>query len=790
MTTHPASPFNVLYVGTADALDERLEHADPPAPLDVECVETAAEALDLVETGAVDGVVSEHDLPDRTGLDLLRSVRSLVPGLPFVLFTDAGDEALASRAVAADVDGYVPQRRGLGAVVDQLVEAFDGTDSRADESERRYRELVRTSPAPINLFDASGEIVYGNDAVLDLLGLESRSDLVGRSIFEFVDPDDRETAEAELERVVTEGVSTGPTQMQVVRADGERRHIRVSTAPGEYGGEPVGQAVVTDVNDLLETQRALRTERRFVERAIDTLVDVFYVASADGELERWNDRLPELTGYTQAELAEMNLRDLVVGADVPTVEEALDRVREQDEAVTEVTLVTKDGETFPVEARSRRLDTDDGHGSVVGIARDVSDREARETQLVEQREQLALLDRTSAIVRDVNAALVTAESREEVESGVCERLVDAGPYRLAWVGAFDQGHQTVAPRVWAGDHEGYLDTLTLSVDADDPTGQGPVGRAIRTGEVQTNAVTDSEFEPWREAAETRGYERVTAVPITYDDVTYGVLVVYSGPADGLGDTEPSVLGELGRTVGAAINAAARKRALVADPAVELEFAVRDETEFFNRFAVAVDARVDLETVTPLDGGGYNVCLTVETADTEAVASVCDRFTSIDSWSLLTDRDRTAVFELRVTESLVVDLLGVHGSVLESLAATPEESVVSAGLPANTDVRPLVELLRRTYRTVDVRAQRERAGLRRPRLGLRFDELLTERQQEVLQSAYVAGYFEEPRETRGVEIAESLGISGPTFHHHLRSAQRRLFTELFATRTDTDPRKGA
>ncbi len=105
-----------------------------------------------------------------------------------------------------------------------------------DESERRYQELIQTSPAPINLFDASGEIVWGNDAVLDLLDIDTREELIGRSIFEFIQPDDRFTAETELAAVVTEKESAGPTQMQLCTDAGAERTIRVATAPGHTRG--------------------------------------------------------------------------------------------------------------------------------------------------------------------------------------------------------------------------------------------------------------------------------------------------------------------------------------------------------------------------------------------------------------------------------------------------------------------------------------------------------------------------------------------------------------------------
>jgi len=58
------------------------------------------------------------------------------------------------------------------------------------------------------------------------------------------------------------------------------------------------------------------------------------------------------------------------------------------------------------------------------------------------------------------------------------------------------------------------------------------------------------------------------------------------------------------------------------------------------------------------------------------------------------------------------------------------------------------------------------------------DTLTDRQQSVLETAYAAGYFEWPRDSSGEEVAETLGISPPTFHQHLRVGQQKLMDALF------------
>ena len=56
--------------------------------------------------------------------------------------------------------------------------------------------------------------------------------------------------------------------------------------------------------------------------------------------------------------------------------------------------------------------------------------------------------------------------------------------------------------------------------------------------------------------------------------------------------------------------------------------------------------------------------------------------------------------------------------------------------------------------------------------------LTDRQREVVEVAYRAGYFNWPRDSTAEEVAESLDISSPTLHNHLRQAEQSLLGDLF------------
>jgi predicted DNA binding protein len=68
---------------------------------------------------------------------------------------------------------------------------------------------------------------------------------------------------------------------------------------------------------------------------------------------------------------------------------------------------------------------------------------------------------------------------------------------------------------------------------------------------------------------------------------------------------------------------------------------------------------------------------------------------------------------------------------------------------------------------------------------RFLADLTERQFEVIQTAYYSGYFESPRENSGAEVAATLDISPTAFYQHVRAVQRKLFAAVFDGSGDPD-----
>ena len=249
----------VVLVDATGSLADRTRDAFIDAGFDVDTVKTASDCIDRLRGDDVDGVLSDYELPDLNGIRLLRSIRVSYPLLPFVLAPESGSETIAGDAVAAGVSAYVPADADPATVVSRFRDSLQRANRQGGtESTHRYRHVIEMSPAPINVFDETGESIWCNDAVLELLGLDHPGELIGHSIFEFIHPDDHDLARSEIAAVIDNKESVGPTPMKLRTKGGEVRYVHVSTAVGESLGTDIGQAIVVDVTEARERDRQLQ----------------------------------------------------------------------------------------------------------------------------------------------------------------------------------------------------------------------------------------------------------------------------------------------------------------------------------------------------------------------------------------------------------------------------------------------------------------------------------------------------------------------------------------------------
>ncbi|QLG60955.1 bacterio-opsin activator domain-containing protein [Halorarum salinum] len=527
-----------------------------------------------------------------------------------------------------------------------------------------------------------------------------------------------------------------------------------------------------------EHERELKRHEVLVEES----TDVNAVLGADGTFRFLTPSVESVLGYAPEELIGENAFERIHPDDVDAAAEEFGRVLEGGELVPmEFRYEHADGSWVVLEARGRDLRDDPLVDGVVLYSRDVTERKRREEQLAQQREELAALNQLNGVVQELTHAIIESTTRTDLEESVCRRLAGTDAYLFAWIGEIDSTSEEVLVRTKAG-VDGYPDDARITV-GDDPEGQGPTGRAIRTGEMQVarNILENPDFEPWWDQAERYGFRSSAAIPITHEDTLYGVLNVYSERPYAFDDDERAVVGQLGEVIGHALTAIERKQALMSEEVVEIEFLVQGYLDGFD-VEPPEEGSITYDRVVPLSGGRHVVYGTATGDAVDTVRALADRVSAWEDVTVVAERDGRTRFELELTESPVLSKVASRGGRMQRASVEGTELRAMVHLPPDADVRSVVDSMREAYPRARVIAQRrtQRSPEPRPDVQGLVDDKLTPRQRNALETAYFSGFFEWPRDSSGEEVAETLDVSAPTFHQHLRVAERKLMEAMFET----------
>jgi predicted DNA binding protein/PAS domain-containing protein len=407
----------------------------------------------------------------------------------------------------------------------------------------------------------------------------------------------------------------------------------------------------------------------------------------------------------------------------------------------------------------------------VSIARDITELEGR-------RDELETLTEIQKLVQESMGALTGATTAEAIRETVYDRVAESEFYKFAWIGQPDPADRKLDPKYSAGNPEGYLDDVTVKVDASEHGG-GPGSEAYRTGEVQVvhDVATDPDFEPWREAALEHGFQSVAAIPLTHGSTTHGLLGVYADRPNAFSRRELAGFETLGEVVGFALSAAQYRRLLEADSVLQLEFEIRGETPFLAASSEH-DCRFEIEHAVQTGDDQVVTYLTVEGADPTVGEAAARELADVERLRPL-DSEEGPHYEMTVSNSAF--------QCLTEAGARGERCIVEEGIghvhveaPVDADVRRVVGAMSERFSTVSLVAKREERRTDTPWWHTHGDigDQLTDRQRAVLKTAYFNGYYEWPRRTDSEALADSLDIASTTFLQHLRKGHQRILEAMF------------
>ncbi|SEH18002.1 PAS domain S-box-containing protein [Natronorubrum sediminis] len=690
---------------------------------------------------------------------------------------------------------------------------------RSFDPNTHFEAVANCARDAIIILSADSTIQYANPAVESIFGYEPEN-VIGESISVLLSEDDAETLLERFDQYLTTGdrsTDWGDIRLQGVCRSGETIPLSISLSDftrdettyfsgifRDVSEQQRREIRLTELNRLAQDLTNAESFQDICQRTVDAAQAIFDhpIASIelydadDGQLVpcAWTSDVDGLSDEEQLFASERSVPwNAFVTQErtlIPDLESEPDV--ERDETPLRSVYVQPLGSygvfvAGATETNAFDESTVDSANILVGNAYSSLERVDREESLREQRDQLAdktasidRVRRINTVIRDLTKALTQASSRKEILSEVCTRLAASEPYQFAWFGSVDQTDAEIVSQATSGGENGFLDEFEGTDN--DGFDHGLIDRVVdtRSPQVQNSIYQDPPFEPWRQAAIERGYRATIGVPVVHQDTFYGVINLYAAEEDVFEQMEVTVLKELGETIGYALNADERKQAFTSDRSVELAFEVTNFGESLLGLGLDSDGSFELENLVERRDGTVTMFFTADEPEPDDILEWLSNQPQVLDSRLVTDRTDDRLFESRLERSTIWAQLLQRGSIVCEAQASGDSARLVIRIPRSADPRSYDALLEEWFDDVELVARREfdEPVMAPEEFEAELHDRLTERQEEVLETAYYAGYFEWPRETDSKELAETLGIAQPTMSRHLRSSEQKFLSMLY------------
>lgn len=266
---------------------------------------------------------------------------------------------------------------------------------------RELRQLVDTANAPIFGIDVDGNVNEWNDKTAEITGF-SGDEAFNRPLVEtFIVPKLRPSVQEVMDNAL-KGRGTSNYELEFVTKSGEIRYLLVNaTTRRDAENNIVGVVgVAQDVTEAAKHDRAVAAMANELRQLIDTANAPIFGIDVDGDVNEWNDKTAEITGFTKEEAFDCPLVEtFIVPSLRNSVQEVLDNALQgRGTSNYELEFRTKSNEIrhLLVNATTRR-DAENNVVGVVGVAQDVTEAVQRDRAVAGMANELRqLIDTANA----------------------------------------------------------------------------------------------------------------------------------------------------------------------------------------------------------------------------------------------------------------------------------------------------------------------------------------------------------------------------------------------------------
>lgn len=397
-------PVRVLHVDDEPSfLKVTKERLETENAFEVETATSVEEALKRLKEREFDIVVSDYQMAEKDGLELLKELRESGNNIAFVMFTGKGREEVAIQALNLGADRYLHKTGEAETVYGELVHAIrqvvkaKKAEKAIREGQEKFERLFMNNPEAADYLDRDFRILDVNPRFEHLFGY-SRDEIVGRRINDVLVPEEKLEEAEMLDKNAEKAYVYYETYRK--RKDGPIIPVSISAAPIVVDGQLIGTVgLYKDISQLKKTEEALRQSREKFERLFMNNPEAAVYLDLGFHILDVNPRFTELFSYSLHEVAGRHINDVIVPKGKMREAETFDEKASTGQAYQEDTVrKRKDGTLVPVSFSASPIIVKNKVTGHVAVYKDISRQKKIEEALKKALERLEKMNEKLRVV--------------------------------------------------------------------------------------------------------------------------------------------------------------------------------------------------------------------------------------------------------------------------------------------------------------------------------------------------------------------------------------------------------
>lgn len=259
--------------------------------------------------------------------------------------------------------------------------------------EKSYKSLLENIPIGVFRTTPEGEILFANDKILELIGVESFEELKKINLEQDQDRFFFDFSREEYKRLIKEKGYVRGLESKWKRNDGEVVYVRENAiaVKDEQGNVLYYEGTIEDISDRKEMEEELRESEEKYRNLVDRAYNGICIIQ-DSIIKYANPRLGEIVGYSVDELLETNFREYIAPEERERIADNYRRRLQGEfvEPVYETKLLNRSGDRIDVELNAGVIQIK-GEPADFVFVKDITERKRVERELIESERKYRVL---------------------------------------------------------------------------------------------------------------------------------------------------------------------------------------------------------------------------------------------------------------------------------------------------------------------------------------------------------------------------------------------------------------